>query len=85
MSLNPQASIEGLLYAVTESFHKNIKQAVLDRLRDQIGGELEAIAEAEASRITDVVAGYYKDPLAYAEVLQLRLTINGTEVKHDRT
>lgn len=81
MSLDPQAAIEGMLTALTDSFHANMKAALLENLQKQVAWELERIAEEEAARITKVIASYYQDPLLFAEVLHLRLTINDTVVK----
>lgn len=81
MSLNPQSAIEGMLTALTDSFHANMKAALLKNLREQVAPELEKIAEAEAERITKVIASYYHDPIQFAEILHLRLTINDTVVK----
>jgi hypothetical protein len=81
MSLNPQSAIEGMLTALTDSFHANVKAALLKQLQEDLAEELEKIAEAEATRITKVVASYYHDPLQFAEILHLRLTINDRVVK----
>lgn len=79
-SINSQNAIEGMLSAVCDSFHANMKTALLERLQAALDAELEKIVEEEAKRITDVVASYYKNPMDMSEVLHLRLMINRQEV-----
>lgn len=78
--LNAQHAIDGMLTAVCDSFHANMKTALMERLQAALTAELDKIVEEEARRITDVVASYYKNPMDMSEVLHFRLMINRQEV-----
>lgn len=81
MSLNPQNAIDGMLSAICDSFKANVKAALVAEFTALMDAELEKIAAAEAQRITDILAQRYHDPIKFAEILHLRLTINNKVVK----
>lgn len=81
----PTECYRGVLAALTDSFRANVKADILQQPLKDVAGELEKIAEAEAARITEIIVEHYRDPIRFAEILHLRLTINDTVVKNDCT
>jgi hypothetical protein len=73
-------NVESLLTVVAEQFKVELKTAILEKLRADMEPELEAMATAEAGRVSEAVITYWQDHRMAIDWLDWRFKVNGKEV-----